>query len=224
MTPSAMNPNAPACGATGKRNGLPCKNAAMPNGRCRIHGGKSVPRDPESMKDNKQGVVTGELERIFFGNVTDKRELEIIEVARKATVVNLLTQEIQLITLREYRMQDRIEKLKKAGPFTVVSISTETGYGSQKRFKRSNLENKVQEGTLGQIQHIEEALTRVQAQKARLIQMKYEIEKDNKPVDLNSVERFMKSLNGAAANAWRDVATDPAEETGSVEGDEDQDA
>lgn len=29
------------CGAKSKRSGLPCKNPAMPNGRCRIHGGMS---------------------------------------------------------------------------------------------------------------------------------------------------------------------------------------
>src|SRR5262245_23006363 len=31
---------APRCGARSKRTGLPCRAAAMPNGRCRVHGGK----------------------------------------------------------------------------------------------------------------------------------------------------------------------------------------
>ena len=36
------NPNnAPRCGAK-TRNGTPCKSAAMPNGRCRMHGGMST--------------------------------------------------------------------------------------------------------------------------------------------------------------------------------------
>lgn len=34
----------PKCGAHCRRTGLPCKNAQMPNGRCRMHGGKSTGR------------------------------------------------------------------------------------------------------------------------------------------------------------------------------------
>lgn len=33
---------APRCGAKGKRTGQPCQGAAMPNGRCRMHGGAST--------------------------------------------------------------------------------------------------------------------------------------------------------------------------------------
>ena len=33
--------NAPRCGAK-TRSGAPCKGAAMPNGRCRMHGGPST--------------------------------------------------------------------------------------------------------------------------------------------------------------------------------------
>src|SRR5919204_944947 len=39
---------APRCGARSKRTGKPCRAAAMPNGRCKVHGGKSTgPRTPE---------------------------------------------------------------------------------------------------------------------------------------------------------------------------------
>src|SRR2546430_4024867 len=31
---------APRCGARSKRTGTPCQGAAMPNGRCKFHGGK----------------------------------------------------------------------------------------------------------------------------------------------------------------------------------------
>src|SRR5262244_1628365 len=35
------------CGARSKRTGKPCRAAAMPNGRCKVHGGKSTgPRTP----------------------------------------------------------------------------------------------------------------------------------------------------------------------------------
>jgi hypothetical protein len=31
----------PRCGAHSRRTGKPCRNGAMANGRCRMHGGKS---------------------------------------------------------------------------------------------------------------------------------------------------------------------------------------
>ena len=34
----------PRCGAHARTTGQPCKNPAMTNGRCRIHGGKSTGR------------------------------------------------------------------------------------------------------------------------------------------------------------------------------------
>src|SRR5215472_8000860 len=42
---------APRCGARSKRTGKPCRGAAMPNGRCKFHGGKSTgPRTPEGLE------------------------------------------------------------------------------------------------------------------------------------------------------------------------------
>jgi hypothetical protein len=42
---------APRCGARSKRTGEPCQGAAMPNGRCKFHGGKSTgPRTPEGLE------------------------------------------------------------------------------------------------------------------------------------------------------------------------------
>jgi hypothetical protein len=46
---------APRCGARCKRTGKPCRGAAMPNGRCRLHGGKSTgPRTPEGLERSKR--------------------------------------------------------------------------------------------------------------------------------------------------------------------------
>lgn len=38
------NPMHPLCGAHCRTTGEPCKNYQMPNGRCRMHGGKSTGR------------------------------------------------------------------------------------------------------------------------------------------------------------------------------------
>ena len=46
---------APRCGARSKRTGKPCRGAAMPNGRCKLHGGKSTgPRTPEGLERSRQ--------------------------------------------------------------------------------------------------------------------------------------------------------------------------
>jgi hypothetical protein len=45
---------APRCGARSKRTGKPCRGAAMPNGRCKVHGGKSTgPRAPEGLERSR---------------------------------------------------------------------------------------------------------------------------------------------------------------------------
>jgi hypothetical protein len=46
---------APRCGARSKRTGKPYRGAAMPNGRCKVHGGKSTgPRTPEGLERSKR--------------------------------------------------------------------------------------------------------------------------------------------------------------------------
>ncbi|MGA7876407.1 MAG: HGGxSTG domain-containing protein [Desulfoferrobacter sp.] len=45
---------APRCGAKTKKTGLPCQAPAMPNGRCRMHGGKSTgPKTPEGLERSR---------------------------------------------------------------------------------------------------------------------------------------------------------------------------
>jgi hypothetical protein len=59
------NPNlALRCGAKARTTGCPCRAPAMPNGRCRMHGGKSTgPRTPRGFADlaearTKHGLYT----------------------------------------------------------------------------------------------------------------------------------------------------------------------
>lgn len=46
------------CGAK-TRSGKPCRNRAMANGRCRMHGGKSTGAPPAKMKKNKNSMKHG---------------------------------------------------------------------------------------------------------------------------------------------------------------------
>jgi hypothetical protein len=46
---------APRCGARRKFDGKPCQRAAMPNGRCWVHGGPSTgPRTPEGLERSRK--------------------------------------------------------------------------------------------------------------------------------------------------------------------------
>ncbi len=46
---------APRCGAKGKRTGKPCRQPAMENGRCRLHGGLSTgPKTPEGLERSRK--------------------------------------------------------------------------------------------------------------------------------------------------------------------------
>lgn len=44
----STNPMQALCGAHCRTTGQPCKNHPMPNGRCRMHGGKSTGRPQTS--------------------------------------------------------------------------------------------------------------------------------------------------------------------------------
>ncbi len=47
------------CGARCKRTGRPCQQPAMPNHRCRLHGGKSTgPRTPEGLARLRRANTT----------------------------------------------------------------------------------------------------------------------------------------------------------------------
>lgn len=50
------NPMQAKCGALCRTTGQPCKNACMPNGRCRMHGGKSTGRPPKHGFYSKVGI------------------------------------------------------------------------------------------------------------------------------------------------------------------------
>jgi hypothetical protein len=50
---------APRRGARSKRTGEPCRGAAMPNGRCKLHGGKSDSREAKAERSRVRvaGIV-----------------------------------------------------------------------------------------------------------------------------------------------------------------------
>lgn len=119
---------------------------------------------------NKNALKTGEFETLFFDTM-DPDELQIIRMVYPDKE-QLLLQEIQLLTIRERRMLKRIDAIKESveylddgqvvDGFTVTKIKRGIEKGELTDLKEY-------EGKIGQMQAIEDALTRVQARKQAAI-------------------------------------------------------
>lgn len=141
------------------------------------HGGAA----PEG---NKNAVTTGEFETLLF-DCLDPEEKQLA-----AAVPNdkeqLLFQEIQLLTVRERRMLKRIENLRQTD-FTTVKKKKGT-----EKDKWTDLDEK--HATLGQIQNIEDALTRVQARKQAAIDSLHRFGVDDARLEIELMKLDMASL------------------------------
>lgn len=208
-----------------KRNVAKKKGGQPGNKNAEGHGGTGPP-------GNKNAIKTGEFEALFFDclDPEEKRLTEMVTPDKE----RLLLQEIQLLTVRERRMLKRIESLKlleqssnpeevqeddeleKAPPGMSV-----TKYKSGMEKGKPTLLREY-EGILGQIQSIEDALTRVQARRQRAIEalhkfgyddahleletMKFELEilKQDGQNDDDTDDGFLEAMNASAENVWGD--------------------
>ncbi len=181
--------------ATKKKKGAPIgnKNATGPPG-------------------NKHAVTTGEFENIFFDTL-EKDELDLIK-SIELEKRKLLEQEIQLLTVRERRMLKRIDDLKEK---EMTIVSTKSGVE-----KGMDTELSEYEATLGQIQSIEEALTRVQDKKQKAIDTLHKFEIDEQKLELTVMkleleimkqgvqdeevedDGFMEALESQVGDTWDD--------------------
>src|SRR5690625_5843014 len=78
------------CGAK-TRSGKPCKNWAMKNGRCRMHGGKSTGAPPEKMKKNSNARTHG-----LFAKYLPDETLEIMNSINEIKPLDILWTKIQM--------------------------------------------------------------------------------------------------------------------------------
>src|SRR5690625_2403969 len=78
------------CGAK-TRDGGTCKNWAMPNGRCRMHGGKSTGAPPEKMKKNSNARTHG-----LFAKYLPDETLEIMNSINDINPLDILWTNIQM--------------------------------------------------------------------------------------------------------------------------------
>ena len=137
-------------------------------GRCKLHGGKS----PGAPIGNKNAVKTGAYESITFDQLTDtERKLYgRIDLSPKAQA----EEEVRLLAIREHRVLGRIQELLASREeLGTVETITETGRRARGEVDVTTVRS---EATLERVQRVEEALTRVQQCKARIIELLRRIE------------------------------------------------
>ena len=78
------------CGAK-TRSGKPCRNRAMANGRCRMHGGKSTGAPPEKMKKNSNARTHG-----LFAKYLPDETLEIMNSINDINPLDILWTNIKM--------------------------------------------------------------------------------------------------------------------------------
>ena len=170
-------------------------------------------------KENKNAVKTGEFETLFFDALEEdeKKLISMVQLDKE----QLLLQEIQLLTVRERRMLKRIEDIKQAA----AAQTERKALGmTAVKFKSSTEEDATEyTGALGQIQAVEDALTRVQARKQKAIDSLHRygfddarLELEIMKVELEALKRdpsdqdieddgFMDAMNSGAAEIWGDA-------------------
>ena len=173
---------------------------------------------------NKNAVKTGEFETLFFDTLNPE-ELQLVETIG-LDKEQLLLQEIQLLTVREYRMLHRIEALKNAETQQNEDEKSPPGMTVVKYTdgleKGDCTELKEYAGILGQIQQIEDALTRVQAKKQKAIEAIHKFGYDDAKLELATMQLelqimkqdggshetaddgFMDAMNATASEVWGD--------------------
>ena len=190
----------------------------------RKNGGQPGNKNATGPPGNKNAVKTGEFETLFFDTLNPE-ELQLAETIG-LDKEQLLLQEIQLLTVREYRMLYRIEALKDAETQQNEDEKSPPGMTVVKYTdgleKGDCTELKEYAGILGQIQQIEDALTRVQAKKQKAIEAIHKFGYDDAKLELATMQLelqimkqdggshetaddgFMDAMNATASEVWGD--------------------
>ena len=185
---------------------------------------RNVAKKRGGQPGNKNAVKTGEFETLFFDTLNPE-ELQLAETIG-LDKEQLLLQEIQLLTVREYRMLHRIEALKNAETQQNEDEKSPPGMTVVKYTdgleKGDCTELKEYAGILGQIQQIEDALTRVQAKKQKAIEAIHKFGYDDAKLELATMQLelqimkqdggsheteddgFMDAMNATASEVWGD--------------------
>lgn len=117
------------CGAK-TRTGKPCKNGAMANGRCRMHGGKSTGAPPKKMKKNSNARTHG-----LFAKYLPKETLEIVNDIGDMSPLNILHMNIKMqfasiIRAQQIMFVDNSDDIDR-----FVTKEKEDDFGKEKQYE-----------------------------------------------------------------------------------------
>lgn len=117
------------CGAK-TRAGTPCKNGAMANGRCRMHGGKSTGPPPDKMKNNQNAKKHG-----FFSRYIPQETLEIMGMLEEKSPADLIWDQILIQYAAIIRAQQIMFVEDKEDKTEFLKKEKETDYGIEKEYE-----------------------------------------------------------------------------------------
>lgn len=144
--------------STPKRRGAP-KGSQNAKGNIGGHGGPI---------GNKKAVVTGEHETIAWDTLADDEKALYPAVTTDEIIA--VDRTIRMYEIRERRMMRRIKQLQE-GPDMVLSISVTSEMGGG-QYGDADSKSDTREAAVERIQRIEDALTRVQKEKAKCIELR----------------------------------------------------
>jgi len=193
---------------------LPNANSNVTNQRGGQPGNKNAAGNSggAAPQKNKNAIKTGEFETLFFDalDFEERRLVQSIQPDKE----QLLLQEIQLLTVRERRMLKRIEALRqieelcpesKDDPVGMSVVKVQSGI---EKGKHTDL--KEYAGILGQIQSVEDALTRVQARRQKAIESLHRFGYDDARLELDVMKleyEMTKQDAGENMHSIEDLST-----------------
>lgn len=166
----------------------------MSENRDRSHSPETKAKISQAMRGKQNGLKGN---NHLFSHVLSAEEKKVW-VSMGVDVLSQLDYDIRILTIRERRMLERIMKLEEAS-FMEVRIEDTTGTNGKSAHTQRVV---ISESNLILIQQIEEALTRVQEKKARLVEAKHRYERDQTNSDEVDVQKFVDVLGVAVGDVW----------------------
>lgn len=176
--------------AKGNGNAVPDQQDGKRNTRKRgCRNPKGNPNLPPAPEGNKRAVTAGEYETILFGTLSDS-ERALAAASLQLSPVESTLRALALLTVREKRILERIHDRMNLAEETVnvngskmfvsraLNTKTENDAGSRKA------QSVEYENVISFITSLEDALTRVQAAKTRVIGLLHKMQKDGITTDL----------------------------------------
>lgn len=190
------------CGAKTRSGGV-CQKWAMPNGRCRLHGGLST--GPK--KGTKNALTTGAAETIITSQLSKEEQEAYHQV--ETDEAKALDEEIRLITIRESRMLRRIEehykKRRELDDMVTMHVERNHTVDEDGKQRLESIKERLESVHIF-IMQCEDALTRVQQQKMRLINLKRQHEQEK--LDEDAWTDQLRALSAVLGTAETDTGTD----------------